>query len=668
MDKGLKMDSIIFSLILFTIFFSPIGKGGEAPWAVFIRQSSIVLITCIWIIAFMKKKNPSFRFLGLEVPITSFLCLCLISYFLSNYRYSTQLEITKIIIYLFYLFVCVQILNRSRISFILWSIVLSSVIQAIFIMAQRYIYGIGPPEVKGTFFNPNYAANFMLLGANIAFLKSLWIEEKRGWVRWLMRFFGLLIIWGIILTGSRSVALALIFLVCFHVIISGRKWIPLLVGCFLIIWIIPNPVGDRLLYFRFYDESDMHPLERIEIWKGSIKVMLDHPLLGVSLGNFEDHTYPYNFPVDRLPARYGMRFTTAHNGLLQIGAEMGIPGLISILWILYTIFKNAFLVFRDERRDKKTGLYLYIASTSLIAIAIPAIMSDSIYSPPIVLLALTMTAIISYLSSKEEGNILSHSRRWGNILEGKLIIIPLCSLLLVVMIVCLWPFLCLNPYIGNIYFNKAWEDLKKGDLERAERLIRKAIYFSPEQPYYYQFLGRINLFKFERYPSEENIKNAISNFSRAIDINSRQPDFSFNMAKALELARSIAYRTEGLDIRIINYYENAISLAPKNPFYPFHLAIFYLKINRLHQAINYLNMAISIEPNFINAHYFLSHIYRKQNLMEKAKGEEMILSSLMRRFENYKPRSRYEELLFMRPEFLFRKEGVYGKVPYDSTQ
>jgi len=660
LDRGVHLESLIFISILALIFIVPVGKGGDLPWAILIRQGVVVLMICLWIITAMRKKNPSFITLGLEAPMFVFLFLCFISYLHSNYRYSTQLEITNIIIYLSYLFVCVQILNRSRLFLILRAIVISCTIQATFAIVQRYIYGMDPPEVRGTFFNTNYAANFMLVGLNIAFLHFLWGQGKRGWLHWFTGVIGLVILWGIIVTGSRSVAIAMIFLACFHVINLGRRWIPALVVYFLILWIIPNPVGERLLQFRFSEASDVHPMERIEIWKQSARIMLDNPVLGVSLGNFEDHTYPYNFPVDRSVARYGMRFTTAHNGLLQIGAEMGIPGLLTILWILFVIFKKALMGFRIHR-ENDTSFYLYIASTSLLAIAIPGLMSDNISSPPVVLLGLTMTAFICHISRIDKGPSYIHPGKWMTFFEGNMAITPLCALFLVVILICFFPFFCLNPYLGDLHFKKARVDIEEGRLEGAENSIKKAIYYCPEQPYYYQALGKINLIKYERFPSEENINDAISNFSKAIDINPRQPDFSFDMAKALESVRGIAYRIEELKQKVIRYYGDAISLAPKNPFYPFNLAIFYLKVGHPQMAIEYLKRAIDLEPNFINAHYLLSRIYLKQNLREKAREEEMVLNSLLKRFEKYTPRSLYEKLLFMKPESFFGKSKIYGE-------
>lgn len=63
---------------------------------------------------------------------------------------------------------------------------------------------------------------------------------------------------------------------------------------------------------------------RLEYWKGAWEIIKGFPLTGVGLGNF-----------NLQKARY------AHNSYLQIWAEAGILGIISMLWLLLTAGKTA---------------------------------------------------------------------------------------------------------------------------------------------------------------------------------------------------------------------------------------------------------------------------------------------------------------------------------------
>jgi putative inorganic carbon (HCO3(-)) transporter len=67
-------------------------------------------------------------------------------------------------------------------------------------------------------------------------------------------------------------------------------------------------------------------IKRLDYWQGTLQIIKSSPLIGVGLGNF-----------DLVQSRY------AHNSYLQIWAEMGILGIISILWLIIAVFKSAFM-------------------------------------------------------------------------------------------------------------------------------------------------------------------------------------------------------------------------------------------------------------------------------------------------------------------------------------
>ena len=66
---------------------------------------------------------------------------------------------------------------------------------------------------------------------------------------------------------------------------------------------------------------------RIGYWQAGLKMIADHPLLGVGLDNFGDRYLEYKLPTGREVRR-------AHNNYLQIAADLGVPALIifCVLW------------------------------------------------------------------------------------------------------------------------------------------------------------------------------------------------------------------------------------------------------------------------------------------------------------------------------------------------
>jgi putative inorganic carbon (HCO3(-)) transporter len=61
---------------------------------------------------------------------------------------------------------------------------------------------------------------------------------------------------------------------------------------------------------------------RITIWKTVVPVIMEHPVFGVGYGNIRAATH----------MSLGV-YKTGHNLFLEVAAEMGIPGLLVLLWI-----------------------------------------------------------------------------------------------------------------------------------------------------------------------------------------------------------------------------------------------------------------------------------------------------------------------------------------------
>ena len=96
-----------------------------------------------------------------------------------------------------------------------------------------------------------------------------------------------------------------------------------------------------------------------------------YPLIGVGLGNFR-YVYP-----EYMLAGAKERMLHAHNIFLQIAVEMGIPGLLVFLWLLFLFFKD---IFSQRQEDR----YLKVVSigfcAGIIAILITSFFHDVFHS------------------------------------------------------------------------------------------------------------------------------------------------------------------------------------------------------------------------------------------------------------------------------------------------
>ncbi len=106
--------------------------------------------------------------------------------------------------------------------------------------------------------------------------------------------------------------------------------------------------GTNLLSF-FYTRLDPYSsskIERVYIWKASIKMFLDHPILGIGIG-----TFPLIYPSYKLPQAYETSMSFAHNLPLNILAETGILGFLSFFTFIVSLYIRGIRLYRKTQDD-----------------------------------------------------------------------------------------------------------------------------------------------------------------------------------------------------------------------------------------------------------------------------------------------------------------------------
>jgi putative inorganic carbon (hco3(-)) transporter len=89
---------------------------------------------------------------------------------------------------------------------------------------------------------------------------------------------------------------------------------------------------------------------RFELWSAGLKMVGSHPLLGVGLGNFKSMAGRYSGLGPDLQL-------LAHNGYLDVAAEVGLPALAALLGILYYSYRTAARVRRQTRKEGPLALH-----------------------------------------------------------------------------------------------------------------------------------------------------------------------------------------------------------------------------------------------------------------------------------------------------------------------
>jgi O-antigen ligase len=94
--------------------------------------------------------------------------------------------------------------------------------------------------------------------------------------------------------------------------------------------------------------------KRIFMWKGALRVFLDHPILGAGTGG-----YRLAMKQDEHSSFNNKHFSHPHNSFLHMAANFGIVGLMALLCLFYILLKKSW-------RYKDTEIGFFILSTTLI--------------------------------------------------------------------------------------------------------------------------------------------------------------------------------------------------------------------------------------------------------------------------------------------------------------
>lgn len=222
------------------------------------------------------------------------------------------------------------------------------------IRLQRY-YGEGY-RGGGLSLDSNYYAMLVGLWIPIAFL---WAFSSRP--RWERLFCGASLVAmlagsGIAASRGGFLGLALAFL--YLIFRSKHRVRNLLIASAVIFPLLLFALSDVLRRFTHPDGSDQFGEQaRIVAWKAGFRMIEAHPLAGVGLQNFEAVVVQYEDPAWLTEMNnYRPIVNVAHNTYIELGAEAGLPGLLSFLLLLLMTFRSLERDRRQAQRAKRTQL------------------------------------------------------------------------------------------------------------------------------------------------------------------------------------------------------------------------------------------------------------------------------------------------------------------------
>ena len=199
-----------------------------------------------------------------------------------------------------------------------------------------------------------FYANYMFLLLGFFTMKGIG-RLKRG--LFALGFWGCLL--GLFATESRGDALALVVgMLIFFLFRNRLLFFGIIAGiAFLAVNIQFLPSGLRARIQHTVVHRDPYGLDggagrldasartRLALWQGAARMIAAHPVFGVGYKMFPQYIYDYA-PHNEDTADLPLRKRDGHNAYLMIGAELGLPALITFLIILGYMLRIMFVAWR----------------------------------------------------------------------------------------------------------------------------------------------------------------------------------------------------------------------------------------------------------------------------------------------------------------------------------
>ena len=171
-------------------------------------------------------------------------------------------------------------------------------------------------------------------------------SERRLWIRSAAWAGIALLAAGFIWTGSRGGFLAFMaviayFLLRYTSITRSWRW-----SAVAVIGVLVTAIAGDAYWTRI--NTVLHPTQdynltsdqgRVQIWRRGVGYMMDRPILGVGAGNFPRAEGTISPLVRRTPRGRSVKWGPPHNSYVQVGAELGVVGLVIFAAFLINVFR-----------------------------------------------------------------------------------------------------------------------------------------------------------------------------------------------------------------------------------------------------------------------------------------------------------------------------------------
>lgn len=357
-----QLDYLIEHCILAVTFFLPLSLP--------ISSGFLGLGAVLWLSKMAVTRNVNFRRTPFDLVIGLLVVLGAVSILASpdrGFSFYNYYNLMGRYILIYYLVVN-NISSAAQIKRMIWVMLTSALLVALYgfyqyffgvnISSTEWVDGEQFPDLKmrvfSTLENPNLLAGFLVSMMAI----SAGMGYKSSTVKGKVLLFSLVAIFGacLVLTYSRGAWLSLLAVIGVYGLLCNRKIFWLLLLLPIAMFFSHDAVLERIM--SIMNPTDTSSTLRIALWESTIAMIQDKPLFGIGWGSYW-LVYPeYDFFINDPSTK----IFHAHNMYLNIAAEIGIPGLLAFLTIMYGHVRLALSMLLRSFESWSSGLMLGIVA------------------------------------------------------------------------------------------------------------------------------------------------------------------------------------------------------------------------------------------------------------------------------------------------------------------
>lgn len=460
-----------------------------------------------------------------------------------------------------------------------------------------------PDRVPSLVGNPNFSSWFVAAALPFAVLYYFRARTAVSRIWWVV--FTFLSVWSLVVFSSRGSLVAAfigygVFAFC---VLLLRKWRIALVLVGIGVLAVSLFSGFYTLYRPGESSSasiiqDSSANDRFVAWDLAGRMVSLHPIVGVGPGNFDQYYWEL-LPTTRMGG--DQYFDDAHNILLSVLAELGVPGFIFVMFLFGAA--GAIVVRKLFARETNKELGSWVAAAAGLAAWLVAALFNPTVIALWVLLAVLLAIIFLEDKTKDYALRMRTAPRLGWILSG--VLACMLAIGLLVGEYSLVYVIAIEPYHGypEVAAQQSWITRMAATIE----------------PYHMETRYAAIFIKTRNGLAAPEVRKAIKSAFQLHPYSTR------SALVAAQLTADLWYRDhEDGDLQMADQYlQTALYRSSGYPVVESWAAIYYWRTNRPILAQQYAGYATYKQPRYLDNWLLLAKIYREKNNL---KGMDFALS------------------------------------------